>query len=126
MKIEVIREEGNGVGAYKALSEERTSAGYMTYRYDDNGDVVIEHTKVEDAFGGKGVGQKLAEQAIADARREQRKIVPVSAYMKHYLEKNADTAADVWISEKGTTAQKNQGEAKKEVMAWLKKLGYVK
>ena len=27
---------------------------------------------------------------------------------------------------KGTTAQKNQGEAKKEVMAWLKKLGYVK
>ena len=27
---------------------------------------------------------------------------------------------------KGTTAQKNQGEAKKEVMGWLKKLGYVK
>ena len=27
---------------------------------------------------------------------------------------------------KGTTAQKNQGEAKKEVMEWLKKLGYVK
>ena len=27
---------------------------------------------------------------------------------------------------KGATAQKNQGEAKKEVMAWLKKLGYVK
>ncbi|MBR5679621.1 MAG: flavodoxin [Clostridia bacterium] len=27
---------------------------------------------------------------------------------------------------KGTTAQKNQVEAKKEVIAWLKKLGYVK
>ena len=27
---------------------------------------------------------------------------------------------------KGTTAQKNQGEAKKEVLAWLKKVGYGK
>ena len=99
MAIHVIREETPDGGAYRALDEASASAGYMTYRYSGDGDMVVEHTKVEDAFGGQGVGQKLAERAVADARQEERKIVPVCSYMRHYLE-NAGKLADGWVPEK--------------------------
>ena len=58
-------------GAYRATDEANRSVGYMTYRNDEAGDMVVEHTKVEEAFGGQGVGQMLAERAIADARKEK-------------------------------------------------------
>lgn len=87
-------------GAYRATDEANRSAGYMTYRHDETGDMVVEHTKVEETFVGQGVGQMLAEQAIADARKEKRKILPVCSYMRHYMEKNAAEVADVWKEEK--------------------------
>ena len=50
---------------------------------------------MEEAFGGRGVGQKLVEAALSDARAEKRKIVPVCSYVKRYFEKNAEAVADV-------------------------------
>ena len=44
----------------------------------------------------------------------------------HYIADATKAKVTEALEMKGTTAQKNQGEAKKEVMAWLKKLGYVK
>ena len=95
MGFSIRREETAEGGAYRIFAEAGAAAGQMTYSRAADGAMVIEHTAVEEAFGGRGVGQKLVEAALSDARAEKRKIVPVCSYVKRYFEKNAEAVADV-------------------------------
>ena len=53
----------------------------MTYTRRDDGNIVIDHTGVESAFGGKGYGGLLLGEAVGYARREGIKIVPVCSFV---------------------------------------------
>ncbi len=97
MQFTIVREANAGGGKYLALSETGAEAGYMTFRAEKQGEIIIDHTKVHEDFGGQGVGRLLLEKAIADARREGAKILPICSYALHYFEKHQNSLADIWI-----------------------------
>ncbi|CAL9331369.1 GNAT family N-acetyltransferase [Streptomyces sp. enrichment culture] len=64
-----------------------TSAGLTAYR--DRGERrVFYHTKIEDAFGGRGLASRLVHDALEDVRASGKRIVPVCPYVKKYLGKH--------------------------------------
>lgn len=64
--------------------------------YTERGDeTVFTHTEVDPAFGGKGLGSKLAEFAISDTVGRERRIRPQCAFIRGYLEKHPQYDAHV-------------------------------
>ncbi|QLY32358.1 GNAT family N-acetyltransferase [Nocardia huaxiensis] len=64
-------------------------AGFSEYRERDN-DTVFIHTEVDGAFSGKGLGNKLAQDAIDDVIARGRVIVPRCPFIKGWLDKHPD------------------------------------
>ncbi|MBJ3813651.1 N-acetyltransferase [Shimwellia pseudoproteus] len=44
---------------------------------------IIEHTDVDPALKGQGVGKKLVAKVVERMRREHRKIIPLCPFAKH-------------------------------------------
>ena len=65
MGFSIRREETAEGGAYRIFAEDGAAAGQMTYSRAADGAMVIEHTAVEEAFGGRGAPLSL------DGRRER-------------------------------------------------------
>ena len=42
--------------------------------------IIIDHTEVPDAFRGQGVGVRLVERAVEDARKSGKKIMPLCPF----------------------------------------------
>lgn len=65
-------------------------AGKITYQFDTNGAMVIDHTFVDKAYGGHGLAKQLVLAGIDFAKQEQLTIVPqcsyVAAFFKRYPE----------------------------------------
>ena len=51
----------------------------MTYSRAGSTRIIIDHTGVPDSMRGMGVGKQLVAAAVADARAEGFKIIPLSA-----------------------------------------------
>lgn len=64
------------------------SIGEMTYRNGNDGGIIIDHTEVEPAHEGKGIGNKLVEAAVQKARSEGFKIEPQCSFARKLFEKN--------------------------------------
>ncbi|MBX9448276.1 MAG: N-acetyltransferase [Taibaiella sp.] len=62
----------------------------MTYTWAGDHRFIIDHTEVDPAFGGKGVGKKLVMTAVAFARDHHLKIIPLCPFAKSTFEKNQD------------------------------------
>ena len=52
----------------------------MTYRRLAPDLIAIDHTLVPSEYRGQGVAQQLVERAVADARRDGFKIIPICSY----------------------------------------------
>jgi len=52
----------------------------MTYTKVGERQIIIDHTGVPDAFRGQGIGVRLVEQAVNDARREGKTIIPLCPF----------------------------------------------
>jgi uncharacterized protein len=64
-----------------------TLAGFGEYR--EHGDrTVFTHTEIDKAFGGQGLGKVLAGEALDDAVRRGRVIVPICPFIADYLRKH--------------------------------------
>ena len=76
-----LSHEDSGSSGRFVIYDDDVFAGEMTYtrRNDDN--IVIDHTGVESAFGGKGYGGLLLAEAVGYARRKGIKIVPVCSFV---------------------------------------------
>ena len=91
----VTREDNGDGGIYRAWDAEGTLAGYMTYKIVTSSEWSLDHTKVEEAFGGQGVGQRLLDAALGDARAKGRKLRPVCSFVRHFFDKFPAAVADV-------------------------------
>lgn len=111
----ITREGTEDGGTYRVKTNDGISAGYLSYRYSYRGNMIAEHTKVESDFSRKGIGQKLADRLIADARKEKRKIEPVCTFVKHYLEKHAAVVKDIWQPEKEETVAEEAEESIEQI-----------
>ena len=77
------------------IFDEGNEIGEITWIFDDAGDLVVEHTRVDGTYRGQGLAGKLVEKVAEYARREEKKIVPVCSYAKKEFERKSDYA-DVW------------------------------
>jgi len=73
----------------KILNEENASKGRywtedgdaeMTYSIAGDALIIVDHTYVPETLRGQGVGLALVSRAVADARRDGRKIMPLCPY----------------------------------------------
>lgn len=84
MEIEHLDDGKKGI--YKAL-ENGAEAGRLYYTWAGEGKFTIDHTEVDPAFGGKGVGKKLILEAVKMAREKKVKIVPICPFANSLFEK---------------------------------------
>ncbi|MGC4026606.1 MAG: GNAT family N-acetyltransferase [Mesorhizobium sp.] len=52
----------------------------MTFTKSGANTIIIDHTMVPDAFRGQGIGLKLVERGVADARAAGKKIIPLCPF----------------------------------------------
>lgn len=69
---------------------EGEKAGLMTYSWAGADKFIIDHTEVNPAFGGKGVGKELVLAAVKFARENHLKIIPLCPFAKATFERNPD------------------------------------
>ncbi|MFN0290870.1 GNAT family N-acetyltransferase [Pedobacter helvus] len=89
--MEIIQENNERRGSFKAI-EEGKEAGLMTYTWAGPTKFIIDHTEVNEDFKGKGVGQQMLMKAVAYARTNHLKIMPLCPFAKSVFDKNLDIA----------------------------------
>ena len=77
MEIKLSEDETKG---YAIAKEEGTKAGEMTYSKASTSLIIIDHTEVEPAFNGKGVGKQLLYKIVEMAREKNIKILPLCPF----------------------------------------------
>ncbi len=60
-------------------------AGYTAFQPDSRGRLVFNHTVVDPAFEGRGIGRTLVGNALADVAVQGETIVPVCPFVIRYL-----------------------------------------
>lgn len=70
------------------------AAGFLDYRRG-TARILLRHTEVDAAFGGRGVGAGLAERAIDDAHAGGLTIIVTCPYIRAWLERHPDRAEGV-------------------------------
>ena len=62
----------------------------LTYRREGTRKIVIDHTEVDEALRGKGVGRRLVEAAVKYARGNNLLLKPVCTFAKKVLESSEE------------------------------------
>lgn len=65
-------------------------AGLMTYTWAGDDKFIIDHTEVDEQYGGLGLGKKLVEAGVNFAREKGVKIIPLFPFAKRTIEKTAE------------------------------------
>lgn len=86
--IKITREDGPSSGRYVTIIDGVEAE--MTYSRAGKSRIIIDHTGVPDSMRGLGVGQKLVEAAVEDARKENFKIIPLCPFAKATLKKHPE------------------------------------
>lgn len=85
--IEVIHSDNGRNGIFKAIIDGK-EIGEMTYVRTSEHRISIDHTGVNPAYEGKGVGSKLFNKATEFARQNNLKIIPVCSFVKVLFRRN--------------------------------------
>ena len=80
-ELRLLRNEARS--RYEAWSGD-SRAGVATYRETD-ASVTFIHTLVDDAFGGRGIGSRLAAFALQDTVDRGKRIIPKCPFIRAYL-----------------------------------------
>lgn len=87
--MEIKQTDNEKKGFFQAV-ENNLEAGRMTYTWAGDSKFIIDHTEVNPDFSGKGVGKKMVMQAVAFARENNLKIIPLCPFAKAVFDKTQD------------------------------------
>jgi predicted GNAT family acetyltransferase len=87
--IEVKQNNDEKHGSFEAVID-GNRAGLMTYTWAGEDRFIIDHTEVEDAYNGQGVGKEMLIKAVEFARENNKKIIPLCPFAKATFQKNED------------------------------------
>lgn len=87
--MEIIQDNNSKNGIFKAI-ENDILAGKMTYVWAGENKFIIDHTEVNPAFEGKGIGKKLVMAAVEYARANVLKILPLCPFAKSVFERTTE------------------------------------
>ncbi len=62
----------------------------MTFTKIGEHQIIIDHTEVPDAFRGQGIGLRLVERAVADARAAGKTIIPLCPFAAAQFRKHPE------------------------------------
>ncbi|MEN3792386.1 GNAT family N-acetyltransferase [Fulvimarina sp. MAC3] len=82
------REEGETKGRYVTTIDGHVAE--LTFSRLGSSSIIIDHTSVPDALRGRHVGVALVKNAIEDARREQRTIIPLCPFAKAQIDRHPE------------------------------------
>ncbi len=82
-----IDQEDNGKKGRFVIYENNELAAEMTYTWAGTSKFIIDHTEVDEAFGGKGFGKHLVMKAVDFAREKNVKILPLCPFAKAVFDK---------------------------------------
>ncbi len=83
MKIQ--REEHKNKGAF-FIEKDGDWVAEMTYYREGQRKIVIDHTEVDESLQGKGLGEKMVEEAVKFAEANNLLIKPTCPFVKNILE----------------------------------------
>ncbi|GAA4158967.1 GNAT family N-acetyltransferase [Chryseobacterium ginsenosidimutans] len=87
--IEVKQNNGEKHGNFEAFIE-GNRAGLMTYTWAGEERFIIDHTEVEEAYNGKGVGKEMLLAAVDFARKNGKTIIPLCPFAKATFQKHEE------------------------------------
>ena len=91
MDVKLKEEQTKG---FAMARENGKRAGVMTYSIAGTDLIIIDHTEVEPAFEGKGVGKELLYKIVDMAREKSVKIIPLCPFAASMF-KRLDDIKDV-------------------------------
>jgi len=74
----------------EAVLDDGRVAGYAHYRPGQPA-YVFDHTVVEDAFEGQGIGGRLADGVVAHAREHGLRVVPQCSFLRAHLARHPES-----------------------------------
>ncbi|MEM6555229.1 MAG: GNAT family N-acetyltransferase [Pseudomonadota bacterium] len=86
--IQITREDAANGGRYVTIIDGHEAE--MTYSRAGTTRIIIDHTGVPEALKGRGVGKRLVEAAVKDARAEGFKIIPLCPFAKATLDRTPE------------------------------------
>jgi len=87
--MEITIQEDSTKG-YVTARENGARAGMMTYSKAGDNLIIIDHTDVDPAFGGKGVGKQMLYKIVEMAREMNIKVIPLCPFAASLFKKNTD------------------------------------
>jgi len=89
-----ITQYDDGRKGYFEATEYGISGGKMAYTWAGDAAFIIDHTEVNEALAGRGIGKKLLMAAVEFARNKNAKIIPLCPFARKMFEK-IETIRDV-------------------------------
>jgi len=80
---------GDAKASFKAKDGDK-EIGRMDYTEAGNDKIIIEHTEVDEAHQGEGLGHDLLMEVVSYAREKGIKIVPLCPFAKSVFEKEPE------------------------------------
>lgn len=87
--IEIQHSNDEKHGSFKASSD-GNPAGLMTYTWAGEDRFIIDHTEVEEAYNGQGVGKEMLMAAVDFARSNNKTIIPLCPFAKATFQKHEE------------------------------------
>lgn len=85
-----IKHSNNDKNGIFEIYHDGKRAGEMTYTWAGEDKFIIDHTEVDEAFGGKGLAKQLVIAGVEFARKKGVKVIPLCPYAKATIQRNAD------------------------------------
>lgn len=89
--VRIEREEEDNKGRFAIYANDEF-AGEITYVWVGASKFIIDHTFVEQKFGGREYGQMMLKKAVEFAREKQVKILPLCPFAKAQFDKDSSIA----------------------------------
>ena len=71
--------------------DELNPEAYVSYKVDDEGDLIIDSTEVANQLSGQGIGSTLVNMVVEYAKDEDKKIVPQCPFARAVMEREEET-----------------------------------
>lgn len=85
-----IKQVNNATKGYFEMVDGEKQAGRMTYSRIGDTKIIIDHTEVDNAYNGQGIGLKLVLAAVDYARKNNIKIIPLCPFAKSVFDKKPE------------------------------------
>jgi len=90
--MEIERQEDGNKGVYVLVGNDITEPADLTYTKLGNSSIIIDHTGVPSIYRGQGFGAKLVERAVEDARKDNKKIIPLCPFAAAQFKRHPEWA----------------------------------